>query len=163
MKILSLITYPPCRSKPVKALFVFRTNLRYFGWKPGGLWLSHWLPSNTLSRSRKVWNTSPGYSICHQWFNRNVMKRREYFLGTVTSPLCQRSAIWRLSPGRKMRPLFCISPAATRVCCLHSNQSVNRRRRRIPVSRLIQRSVRILSRDNFQNGAKLTQRRCLRA
>ncbi len=34
----------------------------------------------TLSRSRKVWKASPGYSICHQWFSRDVMKRREYFL-----------------------------------------------------------------------------------
>ncbi len=41
-----------------------------------------------------------------------------------------------LFPGRKMRTRFCIS-RATRVPCLHSNQSVNRRRKLIPVSRLI--------------------------
>ncbi len=37
-----------------------------------------------------------------------------------------------------------VKSRATRMCCLHSNQSVNRRRRRIPVSRLTQKSVRIL-------------------
>ncbi len=45
---------------------------------------------------------------------------------------------WRLSPGHKMHTLFCIS-RATRVRCLRSNQGVNRRRRCIPVSRLIHR------------------------
>ncbi len=54
-----------------------------------------------------------------------------------------------------MRTLFCIS-RATRVRCLRSNQ----RRRRNPVSRLIQKSVHILRPgDNLQNGATLTQRR----
>ncbi len=38
-----------------------------------------------------------------------------------------------------MHTLFCISQA-TRVRCLRSNQSVNRRRRCIPVSRLIQKT-----------------------
>ncbi len=53
----------------------------------------------------------------------------------------------------------CIS-RATRMRCLHSNQSVNRCRRRIPVSRLTQKSVRILHPgDNLQNGATRTQRR----
>ncbi len=36
---------PPCRSKPVKLSSSLEHNLRYFGWKSGGLWLSHWLPS----------------------------------------------------------------------------------------------------------------------
>ncbi len=34
----------------------------------------------TLSRPRKVWKTFPKWSICHQWFNRNVMKPWYYFL-----------------------------------------------------------------------------------
>ncbi len=52
-----------------------------------------------------------------------------------------------------MRSLFCVR-WATRMHCLRSNQSVNRRIRRIPVSRLIQKSVRILRPvDNLQNGA----------
>ncbi len=49
--------------------------------------------------------------ICHQWFNHNVMKWREYFLywnkkkydfiqqlGTLTSPQRQRSAILEIIP-----------------------------------------------------------------
>ncbi len=60
--------------------------------------------------------------------------------------------------GPPWRPLF--RTPATRVRCLCSNQSVNRRIRHIPVSRLIQRSVRILRPgDNLQNGTTLTQRR----
>ncbi len=42
----------------------------------------------TLSRSRKV---SPGYSISHQWFDRNVMKRQEYFLYRNKTRLIQKS------------------------------------------------------------------------
>ncbi len=43
--------------------------------------------------------------------------------------------IFHLPPGSKMHTLFCIS-RATRVHCLCSNQSVTRRRSRIPVSSL---------------------------
>ncbi len=60
-----------------------------------------------------------------------------------------RSAIWRLSTERKLLTLFCISRAA-RMRCFRSNQSVNTRRIRILVLRLIQKSVRILrSVDNL--------------
>ncbi len=37
---------PPCRSKPKSFVRLRKHNLRYFGWEPGGLWLSHWLPNN---------------------------------------------------------------------------------------------------------------------
>ncbi len=37
MKILSFITYPPCRSKPVKALFVLETQFKIFWMKTGRL------------------------------------------------------------------------------------------------------------------------------
>ncbi len=36
---------PPCRSKPIKAWFVSGNYKKHFGWKLGGMWLSHWLPS----------------------------------------------------------------------------------------------------------------------
>ncbi len=42
---LSLITYPHVVPNPLKLHSSSEHNLRYFGWKPGGLWLSHWLPS----------------------------------------------------------------------------------------------------------------------
>ncbi len=55
--------------------------------------------------------------------------------------------------------LYIYISRATRVRCLHSKPSIYRRR--IPVSRLIQKSVRILRHgDNLQNGATLTRRRC---
>ncbi len=45
MKILSLITYPYVVPNPWKLSSSSEHDLRYFRWKPGGLWLSHWLPS----------------------------------------------------------------------------------------------------------------------
>ncbi len=47
MQMLSLITLPPCCSKPVKALFVLETQFKIFWMKTNekGLWLSHWLTS----------------------------------------------------------------------------------------------------------------------
>ncbi len=78
MKMLSLIT-KPCRSKPVKALFVFRTQFKILWMKTRRLVT---VPLTalyiTLSRSRKVWKASSEYSICHQWFNLNLMKQREH-------------------------------------------------------------------------------------
>ncbi len=36
----------PCCSKPVKLLSIFGTQLKIFWIKPGGLWLSLWLPNH---------------------------------------------------------------------------------------------------------------------
>ncbi len=44
MKIV-VFHLPPCRSEPVQASLVFRTQFKIFWMKTGGLWLSHWLPS----------------------------------------------------------------------------------------------------------------------
>ncbi len=46
MIILSFCTYPHVIPNPYKLSSSSEHNLRYFGWEPGGLWLSHWLPSN---------------------------------------------------------------------------------------------------------------------
>uniref|UniRef100_A0A671N4Q7 Protocadherin Fat 1-like n=1 Tax=Sinocyclocheilus anshuiensis TaxID=1608454 RepID=A0A671N4Q7_9TELE len=75
-------------------------------------------------------------SICHQWFNRNVMKRREYFLYAKKtklktlfnnlSPLSLRITVvpfWRISAERKQRMLFCVSRAA-QMRCFRSNKMV---------------------------------------
>ncbi len=102
LNYLILINHlPPCRSKPVKALFVFVT---IFWMKTGRLvTVPLTAKQSTLSRHRKVWKTSAEYSICHQWFNRNVMEMQEYFLYAkkikITtlfdnlSPLRQRSPV----------------------------------------------------------------------
>ncbi len=45
MKILSLITYPQVFPNLKKLCSTSENNLRYFGWKTGGLWKSHWLLS----------------------------------------------------------------------------------------------------------------------
>ncbi len=45
MKSVVINHLPPCRSKPVKALFVFGTQFKVFWMKTGGLVTSHWLSS----------------------------------------------------------------------------------------------------------------------
>ncbi len=46
MRMLSLITYPMSFQTRKSFVCLQEHNLRYFGWKPVGLWLSHWLPNN---------------------------------------------------------------------------------------------------------------------
>ncbi len=69
---------PPCRSKPVKALFVFRTQILYI--------LDENREACDCPTDSQVNNTVKAQKsmkyiikICHQWFNLTVMKRREYF------------------------------------------------------------------------------------
>ncbi len=64
---------PPCRSKHVKALFVFRTKLVTEKYES-------FVRLQNKTCDWKVWKISSKKSICHKWFNLNVMKRREYFL-----------------------------------------------------------------------------------
>ncbi len=80
------------------------------------------------------------------------MKRREYVLYTKKKKrlystirlLCVSVApFWRVSTEHKLRTLFCVS-RSTRIRCFHSNQSVNKCRRRIRAVRLTQNSVRSL-------------------
>ncbi len=42
-------------------------------------------------------------------------------IALVISPLRERSAIWRFSPGRKMRTLFCISRTTTTKSILNAS------------------------------------------
>ncbi len=134
-----------------KASFIFGTQFKIFWMKTGSL-VTVPLTAKylTLSRPRKVWKTLSEYSICHQWFNRNVMKLREYFLyakKTKMTTLFNNSTItpfWRVTTGRKLRMLFCVSHA-TRIRCFHSNKSINKRRSH-PV-------------DILQNSTTLMQRR----
>ncbi len=78
-------------------------------------WKREWVIS-----SRKVWKTSSEQFNCHQWFNLNFMKRREYFLHakkikitylfnnlSPMSLLITVATFWRISTGRKRRTLFC--------------------------------------------------------
>ncbi len=149
-----------------KASFIFGTQFKIFWMKTGRL-----VPLTakylTLSRPSKVWQTSSEYSICHQWFNRNVMKLREYFLyakKTKMTTLFNNSTLtpfWRVTTGRKLRMLFCVSHA-TRIRCFHSNQSINKRRSRIRVERLTQNSILSLRPvDIIQNSTTLMQRRLI--
>ncbi len=115
----------------------------------------------TLSRSRKVWKASPWYSICHQWFNRNFMKLREYFLygnktnndfiqqlGTVTSPLCQHSAILEIIPWTQNT--YTSISASSQGCVFFVDLCSDLNANSAP----LYRSVRILHHgDNLQNGA----------
>ncbi len=100
--------------------------------------------------------------LCHQWFNCNVMKLREYFLypkKTKITTLFNNSspphllrvsvaAFWRISTGRKLRTLFCVSHT-TWIRCFRSNQSVNKLRRCIRVVRLTQNCVHSLCPGNI--------------
>ncbi len=104
----------------------------------------------------------------HQWFNRNVMKLREYFLyakkkkdySTIRLLCVSVAPFWRISAGRKLCTLFCVS-CTTRRCCFCSNQSVNKRRRRIRVARLTQNSIHYLRPANtLQNGTTLEETNC---
>ncbi len=62
----------------------------------------------------------------------------------------------RLVTGRKLRMLFCVSHT-TKIRCFRSNQSVNKRRKRIRVAQLTQNSIRSLRpADILQNGATVT-------
>ncbi len=55
--------------------------------------------------------------------------------------------------------LFCVS-CTTRIRCFHSNQSINKRRKRIRVVQLTQNSIRSLRpADILENGATVTRRR----
>ncbi len=67
MKIVSLISYPHVVPNSWKLCSFSEHNLRYFGWKPGDLWLSHWLHSklqcqgqhhqnNPSAISDSIWN-----------------------------------------------------------------------------------------------------------
>ncbi len=101
----------------------------------------------------------------HQGFNRTFTMLGEYFLyakKTKITPPHQHSYIapfWRVSTEHKHHMLFCVS-CTTQICCFRSNQSVNKRRKRIRVVRLTQKSIRCLhSVDTLQNGAMVTRRR----
>ncbi len=88
------------------------TPLRYFGWKPGDLWLSQWLPGKLQSQGPEKYekhcqDTPPAISgsIVTLWSDENTFcmetKTKKYFiqqLGTVTSPLLQHSAILEINP-----------------------------------------------------------------
>ncbi len=78
---------------------------------------------------------------------RNVMKLREYFLyakETKIMILFNNLSLWRVSAGRKLRTLFCVS-RTTRICCFLSNQSVNKRRRLICVAQLTEQCTQFAS------------------
>ncbi len=100
-----------------------------------------------LLRSGKELKASPGYSICHQCFNLNFMKRWQYYLYakkkkklTSLSLFIPVAPFWILPIERMQRTLFCIRLNA-RMCYFHSNQSVNICRIRILVwTRLAERS-----------------------
>ncbi len=133
-------------------------NLRYFGWKPRGLWLSHWLPSNENGQDPEKYEThcqdtlSGVQSDCYEatrilsvWkYNKNNDFIQQ--LGTVTSPLHHVVPFWRLSPGSKMHTVFNIS--------LDTGMSLPRRFMlwtQTSVSRLIQKNTCILCSEDEQS------------
>ncbi len=88
-----------------KASFIFGNTIKIFWMKPGGLWLSHWLPSNKQCQGPEKYEDIDKI-VCHQWFNRNLWSYKKAFwtqrkqnnnfiqqFVSSVSPLLQRSAI----------------------------------------------------------------------
>ncbi len=69
MIILSFFTYPHFVPNPIKALFVFKHNLRYFGWEPGGLWL----------RTLFCISLDTIYNRCTRWATMRRLPKQEWF------------------------------------------------------------------------------------
>ncbi len=78
----SVIIYSPsCRSKPVRSLFIFGTQIIICLMKSESSLTLHRQQCNwNVPRPRKVVMTAIKYYMWHQWFNRNFTKLHEYFL-----------------------------------------------------------------------------------
>ncbi len=77
----SVINYSPsCRSKPIRPLFIFGTQIKIFLMKYESSLTLHRQQCNcNVPRSRNVARTSVKQTMWHQWLNFGFVKLREYF------------------------------------------------------------------------------------
>ncbi len=106
MKILSLIIHPSCRSKPIRPLFIFGTQIK---------------TCLTQSRHRNVVRALLKWSMWHQWFNHNFMTLREYFLcGKKLTLLNSSPRSYRLPPLRRVPWCICVLSSARKQGAAHA-------------------------------------------
>lgn len=80
MKMLSLVACPHVVAGLWKLRSSLEHNLRYFGWAWGLVAVPLTAKWVTLSGSREVWGALSEWPVCHRWFGRDVVRRRQCFL-----------------------------------------------------------------------------------
>ncbi len=89
----SVINYwPSCHSKRVKPSFIFETQIKIFWWNPRAFWPC--IDSNATDTFKAQKGCKDIIKIvCHQWFNRNVMKLRKYFLHAKKTKITNKNLL----------------------------------------------------------------------
>ncbi len=90
IKMFSLITYE---------------SLTLFGWKLGGLWLSHWLPSKYNGQGPEKYEKHRQNSLSAI----HGLKQKQWLYSGIRLLCFSVALFWRIFTGRKQRTPLCVS------------------------------------------------------